>query len=113
MNTVATCRGSILRGTTENEFGDLEDNSTVAASGVLARLKTTRSVVQDSATQTPRVITSTQARMPSNTDIRPGDRFRDDTNGGTTYAVLDVTQPDTQGHKSDLDVLLRQVTPAE
>jgi hypothetical protein len=113
MYAVATCRGSILRGTTENEFGDDEDNNTVAASGVLARIKTTSRRIFDSSTQTARIVDVPMARMQSNTDIRPGDRFRDDTHGGTTYAVINVTQPDQQGRESDLVIELKKVNKAE
>lgn len=112
MYALATCRGSILRGTTTNAFLDAEDNDTVVASGVLARIKTTSRRVFDSATQTARVVDAPAARMQSDTDIRPGDRFRDDTNGGT-YAVINVTQPDQQGRDSDLRIELRKVKKAE
>jgi hypothetical protein len=101
MYAVATCRGSILRGTTENEFGDDEDNNTVAASGVLARIKSKGRRVFDSATQTARIVQVPMARMQSDTDIRPGDRFRDDTHG-VTYAVIFVDQPDQQCRESYL-----------
>ncbi|ANZ35251.1 hypothetical protein BBK82_03350 [Lentzea guizhouensis] len=113
MYAVATCRGSILRGSTESEFGDEEDNETVAASGVLARIKSERRRVFDSATQTARTVRVPMARVQSDTDIKAGDRFRDDTHGGVIYAVIDVDQPDQQGRQSDLVIELRKLKPAE
>lgn len=112
MYHAATCRGSILRGTTESVFGDDEDNATVAASGVLARIKSKSRRVFDSTTQTARIVQVPTARMQSDTDIRPGDRFRDDTHG-VTYAVIEVDQPDQQGRESDLLIELKRVKAAE
>lgn len=113
MYTVATCKGSILRGTTQNEFLDEEDNGTVVARNVSAAIKTKARRIFDSATQTARTVSLPVARMQSDTDIRPGDQFRDDTHGGVIYAVKDVTQPDQQGRDSDLVIELVKVKKAE
>jgi hypothetical protein len=109
----ATCRGSILRGTTQNEFGDEEDNGTVVARDVLAQIKTRSRRLFDSATQTSRIVDVPMARMQSDTDIQPGDQFRDDTHGGVIYAVKNVTQPDQGGRESDLVIELVKVKKAE
>lgn len=112
MYAAATCRASILRGSTADEFGDEQDNESVAASGLLAHIGEKASRVFDSATQTARIVRTPYARMQSNTDIRPGDRLRDDTHN-ITYPVINVTQPSTLGRTSDLHIELRRVTPAE
>jgi hypothetical protein len=110
---VATCKGSILRGTTENEFGDDEDDGTVIARDISAAIKTKSRRLFDSATQTSRIVDVPMARMQSDTDIQPGDQFRDDTHGGVIYAVKNVTQPDQQGRESDLVIELVKVKKAE
>jgi len=110
---VATCKGSILRGTTQNEFGDDEDNGSVVARNVSAAIKTKARRLFDSATQTARIVDVPMARMQSDTDIRPGDQFRDDTHGGVIYAVQNVTQPNQQGRDSDLVIELVKVKKAE
>lgn len=112
MYAAATCTGTILRGDALDEYHDRVDNSTVAASGVLARIESRGIRVVDQTTQTPNTVRTPYARMQSDTDIRPGDRYRDDTHG-ITYVVLDVDQPNQLGRESDLNVGLQRVTAAE
>lgn len=115
MYAVATCVGSIHRGTTTDDVGDVvdvNDSSTTVAEGVLARLRTRSIQLRDQTTQTPTTVRRPVAQMQSDTDIRPGDRYRC-TRHGVTYAVLSATQPDQLGRESDLIVELQQVVPAE
>jgi hypothetical protein len=113
MYAVASCVGSIYRGTTTDEFQDVvDDNTTPAASGVLARVETRNVRVLDQNTQTPTTVRRPVARMQSDTDIRAGDRYRC-TRHGVTYAVLSATQPSKSGRESDLIVELQEVIPAE
>ncbi len=111
MYAVATCRGSVLRGVTTGEFGDEQATGAVHSANNLARIKPRTRTVFDPSTQARRIVSSHDARMPSDLDIRPGDQFRDDTHSAT-YQVIDVSQPDQQGRESDLLIQLRLVTAA-
>jgi hypothetical protein len=108
MYALATCRGSILRGTTTDEYGDVADAANIIATGVLASIQETTHRVWDRATQTPRIVRGFGCSMPSTTDIGPDDRFRDDTNG-VTYIVVAVTQPGGPAWTSDLEVELKRI----
>ncbi|MEU9819210.1 hypothetical protein ACIGG9_16035 [Pseudonocardia alni] len=109
MYAVATCRGSILRGTTTDAYGDESDVATVVATGVLACLREVSSRIFDHATQTPRQVRRTTAQVPSATDIRVGDRFRDDRHD-VVYEVLNVARPGGPGRVPDQEVELRRTT---
>lgn len=110
MYAQATCRGSIFRGTTSDPtYGNpVPDNTTPAASGVLAAIDERDSRVWDPATQTPRVVRVVKATMPSQTDILTGDRFRDDWHG-VLYVVQNVTRPRTPGRTPDVVCDLKRV----
>jgi hypothetical protein len=108
---VATCRGSVLRGTAENTFGDDVATGAVHSTNHPARIKPRTHTVFDPTTQARRIVSSHDMRIQSDTDIQPGDQFRDDTHG-ITYAVIDAHQPDQQGRESDLLIQLRLVTAA-
>ncbi|GAA1281511.1 hypothetical protein [Saccharothrix xinjiangensis] len=116
MYAVATCTGSIYRGTTTDDVGDTVDvdvdTATPVATRVLARIKTRTVQLRDQTTQNPITVRRPVAEMQSDTDIRPGDRYRC-TRHRDTYVVLSATQPDQLGRESDLIVQLQQVTPAE
>lgn len=109
MYALATCRGDILRGTTEDDYGDVVDATTVVASGVLASLRETASRVYDRTTQTARVVRTTTALFPSGTDLQVSDRFRD-SNSGILYWVENVSNISGPGFRSDTLAELRRVT---
>lgn len=108
MYTLATCTGSILRGTSTDVYGDEVDAGTVVQSGVQAAVQEKQHRVFDPATQAPRVVRSIEAYVQSDVDIRDGDQFRDDTNN-ITYAVVVVTQPGGPAWTSDLSVELQRI----
>lgn len=108
MYALATCTTSILRGTSTDAYGDVIDNATVAASGIPASIIVSSRTVQDSATQTSRVVETIHCEMISNLDVRDTDQIRDDTHG-ITYAVQAVTQPNGPGITPDLQIELRRV----
>ncbi|QKV74540.1 hypothetical protein [Amycolatopsis sp. Hca4] len=105
----ATCRASIYRGTTPSDFGDpVPDNTTPAATGVLAAIEERDSRVWDPATQTARVVRVGKAAMPSTTDVLTGDRVRDDTHG-VLYLVQNVTRPRAAGRVPDVQLDLKRI----
>lgn len=109
MYALASTRVSILRGTSTDDYGDETDEPTVVASGVLACIREVASRVQDRTTGTPRQIRRVEAQLPSPTDVRVGDRLRDDRHH-LTYLVENVTAPGGPGHTADLEVELKRVT---
>jgi hypothetical protein len=111
MYALATCTASVLRGTSTNQYGDLQDNGTVVATGLLASIQEADRTVWDPATQTPRIVRKIWAAMQSDAPIQSGDQLRDDTHG-ITYMVNSVTQPGGPGWTSDLEIDLRRITPA-
>ncbi|WP_410644505.1 hypothetical protein [Amycolatopsis sp. lyj-346] len=105
----ATCRASIYRGTMPSDFGDpVPDNTTPAATGVLAAIEERDSRVWDPATQTARVVRVAKAAMPSTTDILTGDRVRDNTYG-VLYLVQNVTRPRVAGRVPDVQLDLKRI----
>lgn len=109
MYDLATCRASILRGTTTDTFGDPADNATVVASGIATSIRESTRTVFDQATQTPRVVRRIVGTMPSNVDVRDTDRVRDDTNN-VTYIVDEVTRSREPGFAPDLILQLKRIT---
>lgn len=108
MYALATCRASILRGTTTNEFGDVVDTDTVVESNVLAQITERGQVVQDPNTLTPRTIRDVRGYVPSNTNITAADRLRDDTHG-VVYIVVEVIRPGGPAYSRDTALLLKRV----
>lgn len=109
MYVVATCTASVLRGTGTDTYGDVTDNSTVAASGILASIRETSRTIFDPNTQQARVIRTTEGVMPAGTDVVDTDQVRDDTNG-ITYFVEAVTQNREPGFTPDLVMQLKRVS---
>jgi hypothetical protein len=109
MYQLANCLVSVLRGTTTNDYLDEVDTAAVHASGIPAFLTETAARTFDPATQTPRVVRTVTATVPSTTDVTETDRLRDDTRG-VTYAVEVVHRPDVPGLTADLRLELRRVT---
>lgn len=109
MYVVATCTASVLRGTTNDAYGDPEDNATVAASGIIASIRETSRVVFDPNTQSPRVVRFTEGVMPAGTDVTDTDQVRDDTYG-VTYFVEAVTQERQPGFTPDLKLQLKRIS---
>jgi hypothetical protein len=79
----ATTTITIYRGQTEDEWGDVTDTNTVAATGVVASIV---EVNQDASTETtgvPRVIRKAIGRVGSEVDVRANDRIYDEKNQET------------------------------
>lgn len=108
MITTPTTTVSILRGETTDTYGDPADNATVAASGVLAALteqtrQTTTPVDGD-----PRTVRYTTLRCGYGTDLRAGDRVRDERTT-LTWVVDEVAQVQNPAIRMDLRAEIRRV----
>lgn len=90
----ATTRVSVLRGTTVDAFGDEQDASTVAASGIPASLIEQTRVATTRDDPTPRVIRYTVGRVPPGTDVTEDDRIKDE----VTEEVYIVTAVSTNAN---------------
>lgn len=111
MYTPATCLGSILRpvaGAT-TPLGDPAGSYTVIATGVPFSITEDGRTTWDAATQTPRTVRQLSALCGSGTDVRKGDRIRDDTHGGTLFVVKDLTQERSFAYVPDLELELGRV----
>jgi hypothetical protein len=106
----ATTTVAILRGTSTNAYGDEQDNETVAATGVVASIVEQTRYTEDPSSDRPRVVRYCIGRMYNGTDIRPGDRVRDE-GDSTVYIVDSVTSPQHAAIRPDVRLELRRVTP--
>ena len=103
----ATTRVSILRGTTENEYGDPVDNDTPAATGVPASIVEQSREVTDPTTGTPRVVRFLVGRFYPGTDLQPGDRVKDEQDG-TVFIVDVISRPQNPVRAPDVRAELRR-----
>lgn len=110
MYALATCLASVLRGTTTDDYLDTVDAVTVATAGLPAAIRERTSRVSGGATGQPRVVRTVAGQVRSGTDVRIGDRLRDDTHGGVIYTVENVTDPGGPGNTADLELELKRVT---
>lgn len=110
MWALATCRGSVFRGSTPDPTyrHPVPNNTAPLYTGVLAEITERDRRVWDPATQTPRVVRIVTGKVPSTTDVLTGDRFRDDTNG-VLYVVQNVTRPRAAGRAPDVVLDLKRV----
>ena len=114
MYAPATCVASILRPTGAlTSRGDPAATYTVIATGQPASITEDGKRTWDAATQTPRTVRTLSALMGSATDIRKGDRLRDDTHGGLLYVVKDVTQERSFAYTPDIELDLGRVGGGE
>lgn len=108
MKARATTTISVLRGTSTSGFGDTVDGATVAASGITASLLEQRKTVvtpDDLMVRTVRYIT---CRVPAGTDVRTGDRIRNDATGDV-YVLDGQAQPYSPSRTNDIRLDLRKV----
>lgn len=91
MISMATTRVSVLRGTTTDAFGDVQDAATVHTSGIQASLTEASRQTYEPVTGTPRIVRTHVARVPSTTDVTENDRIKDETTS-EIYIVVSVTK---------------------
>lgn len=114
MYAPATCTASVLRPTGAlTARGDAAATYTVIATGVPASISEDSLRTWDQATQTPRSVRKLSALIGSATDVRKGDRLRDDSHGGLLYVVKDVTQERSFGYTPDIELDLGRVGGGE
>jgi len=109
MLALATCTVSILRGTSTDNYGDLNDTATVVASGVPASLLEQRRVVTTFGDDRPQVVRYWTGRVPAGTDIQADDRVLNE----QTNAVFIVDSLSTETavvHNGETRVDLRRTT---
>jgi hypothetical protein len=91
--TANTC-ATILRGTTQNQFGDVIDADTPVIRGLPVTLAETGRTVQDPSSPTPRTIREITCIVPRYAGILNTDRILDESSGDI-YIVMSVTTPPT------------------
>lgn len=107
---------SIMRGTTTDGYGDERDTQKPVRTNVIASIiqaspgvGTRAAQVQTPDTTTPRTIRSYSGRLVANTDVRDGDRLKDERNG-RVFIVDAITAPDSPVNTPDLHLELRRIT---
>lgn len=105
----ATETVSIFTGTTTNAWGDeVDDNSTPAATGVLASVLEQSRSVQGKADALPRTIRFVTGRIPAGTAVHADDRIRSDRTG-RTYRVQSARSVANTATTSDIVLDLVEV----
>lgn len=111
---IATTRGALLRGTTEDEFGDEVDNNTTPVEGfedfALSIIERDTQEI-DQASGQWRTIRKLTGRLSSAVPVDEGDRIRDNSDGAI-YAV-DGFRRTARGlsGRSSVSLKLRRTTP--
>jgi hypothetical protein len=101
---------SVLRGASENPFGDLEDNETVSASGVLASILEENQLTSTRAQDRLQQVGLWTLRVRGGIDIQLGDRIRDERTEAV-YVINDVVEPPAWAIRQDVRCSLRRVLP--
>lgn len=81
MYSRSTTTVDILRGTSQDDYGDDIDNDNVVASGRPASIIEQKGYSQPEVTTQPRNFRYARCRMNSNEDVRTNDRIRDNRTG--------------------------------
>lgn len=108
MYHLATCRATIYRGTTLNEFGGPKASLMPIKRNVLASIDEWKMRVSDNVSQTPRTVRITEAFFPYGTDVQVNDRVTDDSHG-IEYFVVSVQVIRVAAIRPDLVAELRRV----
>lgn len=110
MRARATTTVSILRGSATNSYGDaVDDNTTVAASGVIAAIAESTRRAYLPAEGASRIIRTYTGTLPPVTDVRKLDRLRDETSG-VIYLVTELHQAANPAIALDISVELSRTT---
>jgi hypothetical protein len=107
--TTPTTTIAILRGTTTDTYGDPADNATPAASGMLAALTEQTRLTTTPVDGNPRVIHYTTVRVGYGTDLRAGDRIKDERTNHI-YIVDETAQVQNPAIRMDLRAEVRRIT---
>lgn len=110
MNFYPNTTVSILRTTTTDAYGyEADDNATPAASGVLASIIEQTQNTRRPDSDRPSTIRGYACRLPHDTDLRDGDRIKDESDDAV-YMVDTITRPANPARAMDWQVELRKVT---
>lgn len=109
MFAVANTWVDVLRGVTEDDWGNPVDNQAIAATGVPAQIIVSQVLVTTNADQAPRLVQVVTGAVGSERDVRTGDQLRD-TRHGITYTVVSATQENAIGRVPDLTLQLHRLT---
>lgn len=110
VNFYPTTTVAILRGTTTDGYGyEADDNATPVASGILASIieQTQNTRRQDS--DRPSTIRGYICRLPHDTDVRDGDRIKDESDD-SIYMLDTITRAANPARAMDWQIMLRKVT---
>ncbi|ARX81525.1 hypothetical protein SMD44_00923 [Streptomyces alboflavus] len=88
---VATTTVSVLGDTTEDEFGDETDGTTVLAADIPAALVEATRTAMEPVTGTPRIVRTHVCRLPPGTAVDESHRIKDEVTG-EIYIVVAVTR---------------------
>ena len=108
---LANTYASVLRGTTADAYGDVDDAATVVHADVPAAIVESSKVVTDPSSQTPRTIRAITCVMPGWADVLNTDRLQDQSTG-YVYAVESVEAQPSLGYPPDAILTLRRLTAA-
>lgn len=98
---------SILGGTTDDDFGDSADNSTVSASGIPASILEQSRQGTDRATGAARVIRYVTGRVSADTPVSEDNRILDERTG-IVYVIESVSRQSSIMGTPDLKLDLRR-----
>jgi hypothetical protein len=107
---LATTRVAILRGSTEDEFGEPIDSDTPAPglADIPASITETSVDVLDPAEGTYRSIRKLVGRLPGNVAVQPGDRLRDNRTGEVFIIDEDERQRRSISGRASVTLALRR-----
>ena len=111
MQDLANTSASILRGTSADAYGDVDDAATVAYADIPAAIVESSKTVIDPASQTPRTIRAVTCVMPGWADVLNTDRIQDQSTG-YVYAIESVEAQPSLGYPADTVLTLRRLTGA-
>lgn len=100
---------AVLRGTETDEYGDERDTNTAVATGIPASILEQRRLTTVGDEQVPRAVVFYTGRVPYGTDIRDGDRIKDERTN-TIYTIMDFTRTENPIIKPDVRLDLRRVS---
>lgn len=109
MKARANTRVTILRGTSTDAFGDPVDTLTEVATGITASIIEQRKTVTNPVDGVVRRVRYTTGRLPAGTDLRDGDRVKDEKTG-VIYMFDASSQVENAVRTNDIHLDLKRVT---
>jgi len=111
VNGIPNTYVSILRGSSEDEFGDATDTETVLASGILASLHKLDERTSSLASDRLQQLGMYAVRMKYGTDVQISDRIKDEKTGDV-YVVADVVSDPSVARRVDVRCRVRKLESA-